>query len=89
MLLRVKHKGHVHGGKRLAVGDTFPGSERLLKAMPDRFEKVAEEAATETKADPLDDLRAEAEAKGVKVDKRWGEERLREEIANADAANSK
>lgn len=29
----------------------------------------------------LDDLQAEAEALGVKVDKRWGEARLRDEIA--------
>lgn len=31
----------------------------------------------------LDDLRAEAEELGVKVDRRWGAERLREEIAAA------
>jgi hypothetical protein len=33
----------------------------------------------------LDDLRAEAEAAGVKVNRRWGERRLREEIAKAVA----
>lgn len=31
--------------------------------------------------DGLDALRAEAEAAGVRVDRRWGETRLREEIA--------
>lgn len=31
-------------------------------------------------------LRAAAEAAGVKVDGRWGHDRLREEIANAEAA---
>ena len=34
--------------------------------------------------DPLDALRAEAVAKGVKVDKRWGEDRLLEEIKKAE-----
>ena len=34
----------------------------------------------------LVDLRAEAEAAGVKVDGRWGADRLREEIAAAKAA---
>ena len=31
----------------------------------------------------LDDLRAEAEALGIKADRRWGEARLRDEIAKA------
>lgn len=35
-------------------------------------------------ADALDALRAEAEALGVKVDKRWGADRLATEIANAE-----
>lgn len=30
-----------------------------------------------------DDLRAQAEAMGLKVDRRWGDARLREEIAKA------
>jgi len=34
----------------------------------------------------LDTLRAEAEAAGVRVDRRWGEARLREEIASARPA---
>ncbi len=33
----------------------------------------------------IDQLRAEAEAAGVKVDKRWGVDRIREEIATAVA----
>ena len=36
--------------------------------------------------DDLDALRAEAEAAGVKVDGRWGADRLREEIEAAGAA---
>lgn len=39
----------------------------------------APEAPVATEAD-LDALRAQAEALGVKVDRRWGEQRLREEI---------
>jgi hypothetical protein len=34
--------------------------------------------------DDIDALRAEAEAAGVTVDKRWGVARLREEIAEAE-----
>jgi len=34
----------------------------------------------------LEELRAEAEAAGVKVDGRWGADRLREEIAAAEVA---
>jgi hypothetical protein len=40
MRLRVTRKGHNHGGKRLAVGDEFDGSEKLLAAFPDRLEVV-------------------------------------------------
>ena len=37
----------------------------------------------ETDNDDLDALRAEAEAAGVKVDKRWGAQRLQDETASA------
>ena len=40
--------------------------------------------ASEPVEDDLDQLRADAEAKGVKVDGRWGADRLREEIAKAE-----
>ena len=54
MRLRVKHKGHNHGGVMLRPGDVFDGSARLLAAMPDRFEAVspepvAQEAVAEQK----------------------------------------
>jgi hypothetical protein len=39
------------------------------------------EAEPEPAVADLDELRAEAEALGVKVDGRWGEQRLRDEIA--------
>ena len=37
----------------------------------------------ESDDDDLDALRAEAEAAGVKVDKRWGAQRLQDETASA------
>jgi hypothetical protein len=40
-------------------------------------------AENKTANDPLDALRTEAASIGVKVDKRWGEDRLREEIEKA------
>lgn len=39
-----------------------------------------------SEADALEALRAEARALGIKVDKRWGDERLTAEIAKAKAA---
>jgi hypothetical protein len=54
-----------------ATGDVQITDEQAEKSEPD------EEAAE------LDQLRAEAEAAGVKVDGRWGVDRLREEIAAA------
>lgn len=42
-------------------------------------------ADTEDDADELDDLREQAKALGIKVDKRWGEDRLLEEIAAKQA----
>jgi len=44
---------------------------------PDRVEQ------DESDNDDLDTLRAEAEAAGVKVDKRWGAQRLQDETAAA------
>ena len=35
-------------------------------------------------ADDVDSLRAKAEALGIKIDARWGEKRLAEEIAKAE-----
>jgi hypothetical protein len=57
MRLRVKHKGHTHGGQWFAVGEEFDGSARLLAAMPDRFEAVlsepmAQEATAEEQPKP-------------------------------------
>ena len=52
---------------------------------PDRVENNdTPDNQDESDNDDLDALRAEAEAKGLKVDKRWGAQRLREEIQWAD-----
>lgn len=51
---------------------------------PDLAEAKGQEKHEEV--DALDDLRAEAEAAGIKVDRRWGEARLRQEIAAAHAS---
>lgn len=49
------------------------------------LDKLAEsepEAEPEAPVDDLDELRAQAEDRGIKVDGRWGADRLREEIAD-------
>jgi len=48
----------------------------VSKARGNRFFEVVD-------ADPFDDLVMQARALGVQVDGRWGEARLREEIARA------
>lgn len=81
MKLIVTRACHNHMGTLYQAGESFEGTQRMLNVFSDRL-KEAESDATD-----IDALRTEAEAKGVKVDKRWREGRLREEIANADAAN--
>lgn len=70
-----------YGTRRLLAGDTFEASARdarILTAIGKAKPYVAP-------VDPLADLKAEAEALGVKADGRWGEEKLREAIAKAKA----
>lgn len=45
--------------------------------------RAGEDEVAENEGDELSELVAQAEALGIKVDKRWKEERLREEIAKA------
>jgi hypothetical protein len=74
-----------YGTRRMLAGDTFmarPRDARLLEAIGRARPYVAP-------PDPLAPLREEAEAAGVKVDGRWGEDRLREEIAGAAKAKTK
>lgn len=59
-------------------------SEEGKAAAEDVGEQPTEESTTEESvADvaDLDDLRTQAETLGIKVDRRWGEQRLRDEIA--------
>lgn len=74
-----------------ATGDVQILDDQAEKSEPDEEEPAAEAATADTGAEEPDpevvlaDLRAEAEAAGVKVDGRWGVDRLREEIAAAGA----
>lgn len=51
----------------------------------DKARVVVDSAPVSDAGDPLDELRAELEAAGVTVDKRWGEKRLTEELEKATA----
>jgi hypothetical protein len=68
-------------------GNTFVDAGTILpaghgQAIPAFFEVYEIEEAPDPEAE-LDALRSKAEAAGVKIDKRWGADRLREEIAAA------
>ena len=49
-----------------------------------KFEEGFEPAKEQIQADTAVTLRAKAEALGIKVDARWGEKRLADEIAKAE-----
>ena len=83
MKLTVTRASHTHMGKLYRAGESFEGTQRLLDAFGDRLAVADDDQAV----DEIDFLRSVAEAAGVKVDKRWRADRLREEIANANAAN--
>lgn len=69
---------HWQGNTFVDVGTILPAGHS--QAIPEFFEVYeVEDPGTEE----LDALRAKAEAAGVKVDKRWGADRLYEEIAAA------
>jgi len=91
--MKVKTLNHVNGrtldGRVFAAGEGSVtevdggdvGMVALFRswAASGAVEILEEEAPTVD----LEELRAEAESVGVKVDKRWGTDRLREEIAAA------
>lgn len=54
-----------------------PGEKRTISLPSKKQEPVKRD-------DDLDALQKQAEQAGVKVDKRWGPDRLRQEIADAD-----
>lgn len=75
MRLRVTRRSHgrrENGRLRIyRKDDEFDGTESELKAFADRLERIDNS-----------DLVQQAEALGIQVDKRWGEKRLKEEIAS-------
>jgi hypothetical protein len=58
---------------------------------PDNRDVQGKSVAADDSSDDgdLDGLRSEAEAAGVKVDRRWGEDRLRDELAAASKGKGK
>lgn len=62
-------------GLAAPVGDKDTGVETAVVDTP---------AETRDDSDDVDALRAQAKAAGVKVDKRWGADRLREALAAVD-----
>jgi hypothetical protein len=86
-------KSITYATRRLQAGDAFDAvarDARILKAIGKARDDYDVPVAplpppavpTPPADDGLDALRAEAEAAGVRVDKRWGEARLRAEIAS-------
>jgi sRNA-binding protein len=77
-------KAEVAAGQEPAVEDDAEDSD--AEVTPKSAPQPDEEQPVEPQDDSeLEQLRAEAEALGVKVDKRWGADRLRAEIAAARA----
>lgn len=92
-LITIKHKA----GDELVSYQILPGENPAVE-VPDAVAKIdfvkallengdlrrvgADELGDEDE-DDIDALRADAEALGIKIDKRWKEAKLREEIAKA------
>jgi len=69
---------HLYATRRLQAGDEYEAAEpdaSLLVAV-----LMARYAPDKPSADELEHLRAEAEALGIRVDRRWGPVRLNYEI---------
>ncbi len=94
--MRIKTRGHVNG--RTADGRVYSAGEGAVTEIDDNDEGMvalmrglaAEGQVDIIEPEPeppedLDALRAEAEAAGLKIDKRWGADRLSLEIAAAKA----
>jgi len=63
--------------RALKAGDVFAAPQRDARIL------IAIGKADPAPVDPMEELRKEAAALGVKVDARWGEARLRAEIEKA------
>jgi hypothetical protein len=77
----IAEKNHFYGTRRLRAGDEYEATDvdaSLLVAV-----LMARYAPDKPSADELEELRAEAEALGVRVDGRWGPVRLNYEIKMA------
>lgn len=76
-----------YGGRYLNIGDDFEESEKyaeILTALGKAsYVTRVETGSAETSSDDLPSLRERARASGIKVDGRWAEQRLRDEIAKA------
>lgn len=76
----IANKAFLYGTRALRAGDEFTAPRQDARALEAvRLAKPFQPGP----ADPLEELRREALAAGVKVDARWGEKRLRDEIAKA------
>jgi hypothetical protein len=74
----IAERTHLYGTRRLRAGDEYEATEpdaNLLVAV-----LMARYAPDQPSADELDRLRTEAEALGIRVDRRWGPVRLNYEI---------
>jgi hypothetical protein len=72
------HTANHQGDHFVAQGTILPAGH--ARALPEFFEPYEIDDPSDV---DLDALRAKAESAGVKVDKRWGPDRLYEEIAAA------
>ena len=63
--------------------DQAAEAQYLQKASEHRLERMKASEPVADEPDPRDPLREEARSLGIKVDMRWGEDRLREEIDKA------
>lgn len=86
--LKKAQQGVWFGNVFVAAGTVLPATHQYA-SHPDFVDYEVSDPAVPSEAevvDELDTLRAEATEAGVKVDKRWGADRLRDELAAAQAA---
>jgi hypothetical protein len=73
----IAERSHLYGTRRLRAGDEYeatePDASLLVAVLMARY-------APDQSADELERLRAEAEALGIRIDRRWGPTRLNYEI---------
>lgn len=81
---------HLHDGHRLitlAPGDTreidLPDIALALAALKGHFFICDDQPAAPSENDEIQNLRSDARSRGIKVDNRWGAERLSAEINRA------